>query len=137
MQLKFNLALAPRPASRPRCTCHGRFPSVYNDPAYSAWLKAATEQIKPLAGDPFDGDIWISVEVIVRRPKKTVKKRPSGDVDNYEKGVFDAMTKAGIWKDDDQVVEAVVLKRWAAENEPEGYNVVVRLRGYEEPARAA
>jgi Holliday junction resolvase RusA-like endonuclease len=137
MQLTFKLALAPRPASRPRCTCHGKFPSVYNDPAYATWLKAATEQIRAELEEPFEGDVWVAVEVIVRRPKKTVKVRPSGDIDNYLKGIFDAMTRAAVWTDDDQVVETVGLKRWAAEDEPEGYQVTVRLRGYEAPKRAA
>jgi Holliday junction resolvase RusA-like endonuclease len=71
----------------------------------------------------------VAVEVIVRRPASTKKRRPKGDRDNFEKGVFDAITQAGgWWKDDDQIVEGPFLKRWAKDDEPEGYLVTVRFR---------
>jgi Holliday junction resolvase RusA-like endonuclease len=46
-------------------------------------------------------------------PKKT-----SGDGDNLEKGVWDAITKSGaVWHDDDQIVEWGGAKRYAGPGE--------------------
>lgn len=131
MQHEIFLGVAPRAASRTRCACRGRFPSIYNDPAYAAWLKDAITKLEDWPGRPpvpSPSDVWASVEARVRRPKKTVKVRPSGDADNHLKGVFDALTQAGWWKDDDQVVETVFLKRWAVEDEAEGYRIILRFR---------
>lgn len=34
-----------------------------------------------------------------------------GDIDNYTKGVFDGLTHAGVWDDDDQVIRMQISKR--------------------------
>lgn len=134
MQHSFFLEVPVRAASRTRCACRGRFPTIYNDPAYKSWLTDAIEKLKAVDGRPFPdepntGDVWVALEVIARRPKTTKRLRPKGDRDNHEKGVFDAITQAGgWWKDDDQIVEGPFLKRWANDNEPEGYKVTVRFR---------
>jgi Holliday junction resolvase RusA-like endonuclease len=134
MERKIFLALPPRATARTRCGCRGRFPNVYNEPAYKAWKDEAIQQIRELEPPfpldaPFEGDVWVAVEVVVRKPTSTKKTRPKGDRDNFEKGVFDAITQAGgWWKDDDQIVEGPFLKRWAADDEPEGYKVTVRFR---------
>lgn len=123
------LALAPRATARTRCACRGRFPTVYNEPRYKEWLAEAIRQIRaldaPFPNAPFEGDVLLSIEVIVRKPKSTKKVRPSGDVDNHLKGPLDAITQAGgWWKDDNQVTQGTFLKRWARDDEEEG----VRLR---------
>jgi Holliday junction resolvase RusA-like endonuclease len=133
MQRTFFLALAPKASARSRCVCRGKFPTVYTEPGYRTWLDEAIRQIKllhaPYPDAPFEGDVWVAVEVIVRKPKTTKRRRPHGDRDNFEKGVFDAITKAGgWWKDDDQIVEGPFLKRWANDDEAEGYKVTVRFR---------
>jgi Holliday junction resolvase RusA-like endonuclease len=133
MERKIFLSLPPRATARTRCGCHGKFPTVYNEPAYKAWKDEAIRQIRelepPFPDTPFEGDVWVAVEVIVAKPKSTKKARPRGDRDNFEKGVFDAITQAGgWWKDDDQIVEGPFLKRWSADGEPEGYKITVRFR---------
>lgn len=137
------LGVPPRAASRHRCGCRGKYPTAYNDPGYAQWLRDAIKSIKALPAPfpldaPHEGDVWLALEVVVRKPKKTVKKRPSGDRDNHEKGVFDAITQAGgYWKDDDQIVEGPFLKRWAADDESEGYRITIRFRDVEEHPDAA
>jgi len=65
---------------------------------------------------------------LVPRPKKTVKLRPSGDVDNYAKGIFDAITQTkGYWEDDDQITAAGIYKRWAHDWEKPGYQLIIRF----------
>ena len=134
MTREFFLAVPPRATARTRCTCRGAgkraFPQVYNEPRYKEWLDEAVAQIKaldaPFPDAPFEGDVEVSLEVIVRKPAATKKRRPKGDRDNFEKGVFDAITHAGgWWKDDDQIVSGPFLKRWAEPDEEEGYRVLI------------
>ena len=127
------LAVTPRAAARTRCTCRGRFATVYKDPKYREWLDAAIAEVRthdpPYPDAPFEGDVTVGLEVVVRKPKTTRKRRPRGDRDNFEKGVFDAITQAGgWWKDDDQIVDGLFLKRWAKPDEPEGYHVTVTFQ---------
>lgn len=124
------LAVTPRATARTRCACRGRFPTVYNEPRYKEWLAEAIKQIRalepPFPNAPFEGDINVDLEVIVRKPASTKKRRPKGDRDNFEKGPFDAITHAGgWWKDDDQIVSGDFLKRWAEPDEEEGYRLTI------------
>lgn len=129
----FRLAVPPRAAARTRATCRGKFAQVYTDPGYRAWLDAAIPQLKLLAPDLSDEvkgrDITVELEVIVAKPKTTKRIRPGGDNDNYEKGVWDAMTKVGAWwRDDEQIVLNSTWKRWAYPGEEPGYKVTVKFR---------
>lgn len=124
------LAVTPRAAARTRCACRGRFPTIYKDPKYRTWLDEAVRLVReveaPFPDAPFEGDVTVGLEVIVRKPSATKKRRPRGDRDNFEKGVFDAITQAGgWWKDDDQIVDGPFRKRWAEPDEPEGYRLTI------------
>lgn len=127
------LAVTPRAAARTRCACRGRFPTIYNEPKYREWLTEAIRQLRTLDAPfpkdaPFEGDVEVALEVVVRKPKSTKKRRPKGDADNYLKGPLDAITQAGgWWKDDDQVTRSYFLKRWAGPDEPEGYRIVLEF----------
>lgn len=129
---EFFLAVVPRAAARTRATCRGRFAQVYTDPSYREWLDRAIPLLKEVAPDlPEDvreRDVRIDIEVVVAKPKTTKRLRPGGDNDNYEKGVWDAVTKVGAWwKDDQQIVANTTIKRWAEPEEPEGYRVRIEF----------
>ena len=125
----FRLAVPPRAAARSRATCRGKFAQVYTDPGYRAWLDQAVPLLAQLKPEVLhEGDIEVDLEVVVAKPKTTKRVRPGGDNDNYEKGVWDAMTKAGWWKDDEQIVVNNTWKRWAYPGEEPGYIVKVRFR---------
>jgi len=47
------------------------------------------------------------------------------DVDNYQKNLFDALTAAGVWWDDGQVVFATLRKWYAAKGEAPGIRLLV------------
>lgn len=128
----FWLAVPPRAAARTRATCRGKFAQVYTDPGYREWLDKAIPLLA--AEDPAFPEetrklpARITMDVLVRRPKSTKRQQPGGDNDNYEKGVWDAMTKVGHWwNDDTQIVDNRTVKRWAGDNQPEGYQVTVEF----------
>lgn len=97
----------PVPASRPRVTRFG----TYYGKRYKAWIAAAPAQL-PKHLQHFTGPVVVEVYVACTRPKKTKLTHPRGDCDNYAKGPLDALTKAGVWKDDTQVVRLLVEKCW-------------------------
>jgi Holliday junction resolvase RusA-like endonuclease len=71
-------------------------------------------------------DTWHARPAAMRRKKdrgdtwKPYKGKP--DADNIAKLVMDAATKAGIWRDDTQVSDLLVRRRWLAVDE-EGHEV--------------
>lgn len=65
------------------------------------------EQIWPVGFEPVKGDLC--VEVVLFQPPRQRRR----DIDNPIKTLFDALTHAGVWEDDSQVVELCV--RFGAE----------------------
>lgn len=73
------------------------------------------------------GPVSLDVDAVFARPPSHWRKHdlrpgaplwPRGDGDNVAKAVADALTDAGVWDDDDQVVSWTVRKRFAARGEP-------------------
>lgn len=73
--------------------------------------------------------IMLQVEFIMTRPAshpKRGKTRPATkrpDLDKLTRAIKDAITSAGVYKDDSQVVEMHVRKRLAEEGEPTGCKI--------------
>ena len=92
---------------------------------------AATVRARFAKWDRTEGPVGIDIEAIFARPPSHFTKsgelragapgypgRRSGDNDNLEKGVWDAITVAGtVWADDSQIVENRCRKRYAARGE--------------------
>lgn len=87
---------------------------IYSPKEYAAWQKEALSALR--AVEPpcrFDSPIEVEVVCFVRRPKTTKLVIPKPDVDNYAKGVLDAITKDGrFWSDDTEVADLISRKRW-------------------------
>lgn len=129
---RFFLDVPPKATERSRCTCRGRFATVYTAPAYRAWsdlaIPALRRHVNGLFTGPRLGPVRITTEAVFARPKTTKLAAPRGDLDNIEKGLWDAMTKArGWWEDDNQIVESRTTKRWAEPGEDAGYNIEVEF----------
>lgn len=93
----------------------GRRPiaSFYSPKEYQEWQKEAARLLKTVAAEHFDGPVLVDIHVEATRPKTTKLAAPKADVDNFAKGVLDAITKDGrFWSDDSQVQTLYVTKAW-------------------------
>lgn len=120
--------LQPIPCPRPRITVRGRFAHAYYPAAYKDW-KAEAERLieqamdKEITATFYDVPLQVMLTCVVVKPKTSKLREPKGDVDNYAKAIMDALTTAGAWGDDDQVIDLRVVKRWADKGE-DGYFTV-------------
>lgn len=116
----FRLGIAPLPTPRPRArvvTPKGRRPiaTFYSPAAYKEWQAEAAKALSECEGAEVVGPCAVVVKCFAARPKTTKLDAPKPDVDNYAKGVLDAITKDGrFWNDDCQVTDLFVSKRWTA-----------------------
>ncbi len=124
--VEFFLPGAPLPAPRPRfrvITTRGgqSFVSTYYDKKYKTFLEEAPVAIRQRANRhatknpsapllPLEGPLEMVAHFYIERPKSTKRDTPRFDIDNYLKGLMDAMTKAGVWNDDDQVAKVLAKK---------------------------
>jgi len=82
--------------------------------AYKKYVKA---HLYFLGGKKIEGSVRIEIEIHARDDRKR-------DLDNFPKGIFDALTHAQVWNDDKQVDEMVVLRR---ENKKDDPHIAVRI----------
>lgn len=116
MQFSLQLLLNPVAASRPRVT---RWSTFYGK-RYTEYRGAAPEAIAKavkVAGVedflPIKEHVLIVAIYEVKKPKTTKLDFPKPDIDNYDKALFDALSKAEIWLDDHQILASFSMKRWA------------------------
>ena len=92
--------MAPVPASRIRV---GRWGAYYGK-NYKAFRKQVAKELENWAAPPIEGPIHIQeLRFHCPQPKTTKRAWPRGDLDNYQKSIFDAMNGI-VWVDDDQIV---------------------------------
>ncbi|WP_432431167.1 RusA family crossover junction endodeoxyribonuclease [Mesorhizobium loti] len=103
------------PCPRPRITRWG----VHYPKTYIAWKKQAEVDLRKQVKSLLAGRLSVVIECVELPPKSDSKKQrqgrleggwPRGDVDNLAKSVLDAMTAAGGWSGDAQVVRLTVAK---------------------------
>ena len=100
----------------------------------SAGAKLTTwrEDVKHAALDamngrlPFDGPVEVKVTFYLPRPKSVKRALPSvrPDIDKTTRSLLDALTSAGVFRDDSQVTDLHARKRYA---EIPGAEVIVRM----------
>lgn len=109
-------------------------------PEWRADVRSACldEQGQPKA--QYDEPIFLSLEFILKRPKSLPKKvkhhtkRP--DLSKLTRAAEDAITSAGVWRDDSQVCIAYHKKRYAEPGEQTGCIVTVQPVNSHEEAHA-
>lgn len=118
------------PTPRPRVVVRGKFPTVYHPKEYTAWKDSQAESVRGVNNLPpllfLDRPVEVEMTVRVAKPKTSKLTHPSPDVDNYAKGVLDAISQSERWWGDDrQVTDLTVRKRWAAPEEAPGVEVTI------------
>ncbi|MFG1411443.1 RusA family crossover junction endodeoxyribonuclease [Xanthobacter sp. VTT E-85241] len=108
------------PSPRPRL---GRGGTTFMPSSYTRWKADFIRCIPYQSKTQYAGAVSVFIHCDVSVPKSYTKKErqdaleglawPVGDVDNLAKSVLDAMTQAGCWRDDRQVVRLSVAKGYA------------------------
>lgn len=101
--------------------------AIFYSPAeYKTWQADAAKLLADIKAnvEPFDGVVEVTILAVAERPKTTKLLVPKPDVDNYAKGVLDAITYAEkFWRDDTQVADLIARKRWSRPDRPAGIHV--------------
>lgn len=120
----------PKGAARPRLI-------EDNDARKKSWRHDVTDAIERwrearpevAAALPLHGPVVAELEFHLRRPPSAPKRRVlpevSPDIDKLARNVLDAVTVAGLWRDDAQVTDLVVRKRYAPDGEATGVRVSI------------
>lgn len=141
--ITFEIPGAPVPQPRARATRQGRMytPTTNGIDTYKdAICLSATSRARLARWERTSGPHYVHVEAVFARPTShyrasgdmrpdapTFPGKRCGDLDNIEKGVWDAITRsAAIWDDDTQVVEHGGRKRYADPGEAARTIVTIR-----------
>lgn len=111
--LTYTIPLPPVPASRRRVPLRGK---LYYPKTYAYWRDAAAAYL-PTPAAPVLGLCKVLIDVACKRPQTPTADMPTGDVNNYAKAALDAISAAGIWRDNKQVRTLAIEKRYAEPGE--------------------
>jgi Holliday junction resolvase RusA-like endonuclease len=126
----------PVPQPRPRVSTRGGFGRAYTPTKHPIHIyRQAIKLVAMASGKKIAGPTALVVDAVFQRPPSHWRKHdlkpdappwPNADGDNVLKGVADALTDAGVWGDDDQVVFWSIRKRYAARDEQARTIITIR-----------
>lgn len=140
--MRFTVRGTPVPQGSIRSLGKGR-PSVHaNAAALLPWRgHVQIEAERALGGRaPLEGPVEVSLAFYVARPRSAPKriiwptKRP--DIDKTSRAVLDALTAAGVWLDDSQVVSLHASKAFAGNGHLDVPGVVIHVEPLERDGAA-
>lgn len=109
----------PAPQGSKRHVGNGRI--IESSKKVAPWRKAVAEALADIPKPMFVTEP-VSVQVIFFLPRPTTVRRVwpivPPDIDKLDRGLLDALTLAGVWSDDAQVVEMFSVKQYADFHEP-------------------
>jgi crossover junction endodeoxyribonuclease RusA len=118
--LKGSITIAPRQKDRPKLTKTGH---AYNTKGTKDAQRQQAFLFRTLARQanlqtPVDDqlNLCVTVRFYHRGGVENEPKRTKPDIDNLLKLTLDAITNAGIWKDDNQITKLVSEDLWAGDN---------------------
>lgn len=118
--IKFTVSADPVAKARPRVNRNGRVWTPKKSKDFEGAVCRSAIEAHP--GPELNGPLCLMVRLVKKRPKAmSASKHGAGlvaaitkpDIDNYLKAVMDGVTKAGLWKDDAQVVSVSAAKYYA------------------------
>jgi crossover junction endodeoxyribonuclease RusA len=138
--LNFFVPGRPAPQGSKRSVGRGRF--IEASKYLPAWRNAVTEYAIYAATEygweTISGPVTLEVVFYLERPATIkVNKRPHPvvppDIDKLVRSVGDALSDAGVWGDDSQVVKLVAFKRYADTHEQGAFISVSTLEENQTP----
>lgn len=126
----------PKGQPRPRAFSRGGKASVYDPGTAEGWKASIALACADLVGREIDSCLMVSLVFHLPRPKGHFGKkgmlsrfagilfRKKPDADNLAKAVLDCLTTIQAWKDDDQVTDLIVRKRYATDR-PTGMDIEI------------
>ena len=130
MTLQFHVLGTPRPQGSKRHI--GRGVMIESCEALRPWRDsvawAAREAMQQQGWEKASGAVALTLGFAFRKPKSAKRNYPTvkPDIDKLERAVLDAMTTAGVYRDDAVVIDVRKTKFYCSDGEPEGVTVVVR-----------
>ena len=140
MKTTFFIAGQPKPQARPRFARRGKFVTTYSET--TDWKKTCIKNMREIFAcvGKYENAIRVDLDFYFQRPKSHYRtgkfshllrddapkyhiKKP--DKDNLEKAVTDAMTDAGLIKDDCIIVGGETWKSYACEGDEEGCSISI------------
>ena len=125
---------APQGSKRGIPTRNGKVAMIESSKAVKPWREDIRQALL-VDGQPRaqlgDGPVHVELTFVMPRPASTPKRRTPPavkrpDIDKLTRAVLDAVSSAGVWKDDSQVTALVVHKRLAELTETPGCHITIR-----------
>lgn len=123
----------PKGQPRPRAFSRGGKAAVYDPGTAEGWKSSVALACRDIEGAAMDKPLMVSLIFRMPRPKSHIGKTgllarflgvlftKKPDADNLAKAVLDALTLIGAWKDDDQITDLIIRKRFIeSETHPTG-----------------
>lgn len=132
--LEFFIPITPKAASRPRFRVCGRFAQAYTEPKYKAFMEKVVPLI-PQVEQVIDKPVHIKCTFAISKARTSKLIIPKSDLDNYEKAIYDCITKAGVWTDDVLIESNENCKVWAEEQEGIMVEIYERKQTYIQEAK--
>ena len=111
--------LKPVPAARPRIPRYGK---PYYPKTYKAWIDTANRIVAEVTNQ-LQIPLRATTLFAIPRAKTSQLIVPVGDGDNYEKAIYDLLTKKGYLTDDKWIVTGTWRKRFLPFGE-KGYTLI-------------